>query len=356
MSETSGAVFANITETQLVRSGAGKVYGVVVNSHSSGTMQVYDGVDNTAESKATGTLTISGGNINYATFPESIITSDETAPSDGDTVTIGSTVYRFKTTPAQAYDVAIGASAAAALDNLKLAINANGVGDGSDYYAGTEAHPSVIATTNTDTTQKVVSTTIGTTDNTLATTETSSHLSWEDTTLGGGTGSSVTGVATASSTFVIDGTTYYFTNQLSEDVTGTAVANEILWVTNDATALDNMKSAINGSGTEGTDYSTGTDAHPTVTATTNAAAAQTIEAKVFGTPGNSITTTETGDNMAWGGATLSGGTDSAKLILNTYTFATGSQVVSFPEPINFSDGLYFIIGGTADLTVVYNES
>lgn len=53
---------------------------------------------------------------------------------------------------------------------------------------------------------------------------------------------------------------------------------------------------------------------------------------------------------------LSGGTDSAKLILNTYTFATGSQVVSFPEPINFSDGLYFIIGGTADLTVVYNES
>lgn len=45
-----------------------------------GTMQVYDGVDNTAESKATGTLTISGGNINYATFPESIITSDETAP------------------------------------------------------------------------------------------------------------------------------------------------------------------------------------------------------------------------------------------------------------------------------------
>lgn len=356
MSE-SGANYKNISETQLIHAGPGKVYGIVVNSHSSGTVQLEDGVDGTNGAFATGTLTISGGNINYATFPASILTSNASPVNDNATVTIGSTVYRFKTTPAQAYDVKIAGTVAATLVNFGAAVNANGVGDGSDYFAGTEEHPDVVVTATDATTVTVVSKVIGTTNNSIATTDASPTLSWEDTTLGGGTGSSVTGVAPASSTFVIDGQSYYFTNQLSEDVPGvTAVANEILWVTNDATALDNMKSAINGSGTEGTNYSTGTDAHPTVTATTNAAAAQTIQAKVFGTLGNAITTTETGDNMAWGGATLSGGTDAARLMLNTYSFATGSQVVSFPEPINYVNGLYVTVGGTADITLVYNES
>ena len=42
-----------------------------------------------------------------------VLTSDGTNVSDGDTVTIGSTVYRFKNTMAAAYDVKIGANAAA---------------------------------------------------------------------------------------------------------------------------------------------------------------------------------------------------------------------------------------------------
>lgn len=113
---------------------------------------------------------------------------------DGDTVTIGETVYRFKTTPAQAYDVALGANDAAALDNLKLAINANGTGDGSDYYTGTLEHPDVEATTNTDTTQKIVAKVAGTAANSIATTSTGGTATWADTTLGGGTGDSVAGV------------------------------------------------------------------------------------------------------------------------------------------------------------------
>lgn len=479
MSEISGALYKNITETQSVKSGVGKVYGVVVNSHTNGTLKLQDGVDDTAGAKATSTFTVSGGGLTPAKFAESVITSDgtnfsdniaatatltsdNTNVSDGDTVTIGtkvytfrtaltptegevligadadasllnlirainhtgtpntdykcaaanafvsaassvtahafavtaltagaagnsiaknetsshldwdgvgatltggldaetvtigSVVYRFKNTPAQAYDVKIGASAAASLDNLKLAINASGIGDGTDYYAGTLVHPYVIATANTDTTQKINSRTYGTGNNTLATTETCAHAAWEDITLGGGTGASIAGVATAGSTFVINGTSYYFTTILSETLLGTAVANEILWVTNDATALDNMKKAINGSGTEGTDYSTGTDANTDVTATTNGNTTQVIEAKVFGTLGNAITTTETATNAAWTGSTLSGGTDAARLMLNTYTFATGSQVVTFPEPINFVNGLFATVGGTADLTVVYN--
>lgn len=124
----------------------------------------------TAETKATGT-----------------ITSDTTAPSDGDTVTIGSTVYTFKTAltePAEAYEVLIGASAAEALDNLKLAINA-GAGIGTNYSTGTEAHPTVEATTNSNTTQVVQALSAGSAGNDIATTETSSHLAWGATTLFG---------------------------------------------------------------------------------------------------------------------------------------------------------------------------
>lgn len=41
------------------------------------------------------------------------------------------------------------------------------------------------------------------------------------------------------------------------------------------------------------------------------------------------------------------------VLTNTYTFPSGSQVVSFPEPISFNTGLYADIGGTVDLTIVY---
>lgn len=41
------------------------------------------------------------------------------------------------------------------------------------------------------------------------------------------------------------------------------------------------------------------------------------------------------------------------VIINTYTFPSGSQVVEFPEEISFNTGLYATVGGTADLTIVY---
>lgn len=348
-----GSLYKNITQSGLIQSGTGKVRGIIVNSNTSGTIKLYDGVDDTAGVFATSTLTTSG--LGYAKFPESVLTSDATNVADAATVTIGATVYRFKDTMALAYDVKRGTDAATSLDNLKAAINASGTA-GVEYFAGTLINPDVIATTNTDTTQKVVSKVIGTANNALATTETSTHLAWEDTTLGGGTGTSVTGVATAAGTFVINGTTYYFTNQLSEAVNGVsgAVANEILWVTSDAVALDNMKLAINGTGVEGTDYSTGTNANTDVIATTNTNTTQVIQARVFGTAGNAITTTETIATTTWTGTTLSGGTDASRLMLNTYTFTTAvSQIVTFPDGINFVNGLFAVVGGTADLTIVY---
>lgn len=41
------------------------------------------------------------------------------------------------------------------------------------------------------------------------------------------------------------------------------------------------------------------------------------------------------------------------VIINTYTFPSGSGVVLFPDDISFNTGLYATIGGTADITLVW---
>lgn len=130
------------------------------------------------------------------------LTSDATAPSNNETVVIGGVTYTYKTTLTGAsFEVLIGASAAAALDNLKIAINNSGGTPGTEYGLGTTAHPSVSATTNTDTTQVVQALAIGTPGNAITTTETSAHLAWGAATLASGTattGPSVASVAQVS--------------------------------------------------------------------------------------------------------------------------------------------------------------
>lgn len=114
------------------------------------------------------------------------LTSDNTELTDGDTVTIGSTVYRFKDTMAQAYDVKRnGTTADTTLGNLVKAINASGT-PGTEYFAGTNAHPTVSAAAVASHHTVVTATTAGAAGNTIATTETSSHLSWGATTLASG--------------------------------------------------------------------------------------------------------------------------------------------------------------------------
>jgi len=41
------------------------------------------------------------------------------------------------------------------------------------------------------------------------------------------------------------------------------------------------------------------------------------------------------------------------IIVNTYSYPSGSQVVMFPTPIDFYTGLYYTEGGTADVTIIY---
>lgn len=75
----------------------------------------------------------------------------------------------------------------------------------------------------------------------------------------------------------------------------------------DTIALANLRAAINDSGGEGTTYSTALSIHSTVRATSSSATTLSVAAIDGGAAGNSIATTETGANIAWGGATLAGG-------------------------------------------------
>lgn len=348
-------LYKNISESGLIVSGSGFTTGFVVNSHSSGTIALFDATE--SATAATGTLTSSGACV-PASHGQTKLTSTGTNVSDGNTVTLGAIVYRFKNTMAQAYDVKIGTDAATTLDNLKLAINGTGTA-GTNYYAGTTAHTYFIATTNTDTTQLVTARTVaGTTAtnalNALATTSTAATLSWEDTTYGGGTGDSNPAVTTAAATLTIGDRTYTAVLELSETSGATAVADQILWVTSEAVFLDNIKKAINGAGVAGTDYSTGTTEHTQVVATTNDNTSQVVVAKELGVAGNSIATTETLGNYAWGATTLASGAGvTGRKLLDTFTFPSGSGVYKTPA-FDFKNGLYATIGGTsANVTIAY---
>lgn len=359
--ETSDAVALDNLKDAInyTTSGAneGTKYSTGTTIHATVTATTNGATTQVVEAQTAGSA---GGDIATTTTSAGASWGDTTLEggTDAETITIGAITYRWKDTTAQAYDIKIGSNLAESLDRLKSAINGTGTGDGTDYHAGTVAHALVIANANTDTTQLINSRTYGTGNNTLATTDTTADGGWEDTTLGGGTGSSIAGVATAGATFTINGQDYYWTTKLSETVLGSAsaVAYEILWVTNDATALDNMKLAINGTGAEGTDYSTGTNTHPSVIATTNGNTTQVIEARLWGTIGNAITTTEGLANGAWTSTTLTGGVNGARIMCSEYTLPTGSSVITFPKPLAFVNGLYLdISSGTADLTPVWSD-
>lgn len=72
--------------------------------------------------------------------------------------------------------------------------------------------------------------------------------------------------------------------------------------------LTRLYGAINASGTPGTDYSTAlTTENPNAVAQSFTASQLRVRAVAEGAAGNTVTSTETGANMAWGAGTLTGG-------------------------------------------------
>jgi hypothetical protein len=140
-----------------------------------------------------------------------------------------------------------------------------------------------------------------------------------------------TGAIANEDTVTIGDVTYTFVTSLSTEPT---VPYEVLLGENAAAALDNLKSAINGTAGEGTTYSTGTEAHPDVIATTNTDTAQTVVAQIAGPNGNDIEVSAEGDNIDWDDETLTSGQ------------ATGNWDAYIPG------GATMEVGTSDDLTVV----
>lgn len=76
---------------------------------------------------------------------------------------------------------------------------------------------------------------------------------------------------------------------------------------NNIEALQNMYDAIGLTGVAGTQYSTATTQHTQVEQFALTSTTLAVRATIAGVGGNSIATTETGANISWGAATLTGG-------------------------------------------------
>lgn len=84
-------------------------------------------------------------------------------------------------------------------------------------------------------------------------------------------------------------------------------ANDILIGAALTNTLDNIKAAVNGQAGEGITYGLRTVRHETVFASSKTATTVVFHARVGGTDGNAIATTEGLTTNAFGGGTLSGG-------------------------------------------------
>ena len=88
-------------------------------------------------------------------------------PTDDDTVTIGSVVYRFKTTPEQANDIKIGSAVTDTLASLEKTINGDGEA-GTDYFAGTTTPLAIVTASISSQTLNLTATEAGIAGNSIA--------------------------------------------------------------------------------------------------------------------------------------------------------------------------------------------
>lgn len=88
-----------------------------------------------------------------------------------------------------------------------------------------------------------------------------------------------------------------------------------------------------------------------VTAVDGAGDTVVVTTVLTGTQAN-YAVSETCTNASWGAATLTGGADATKLITNTFSFPAGSYTYDF-FGLSYDTGLYVTVGGTANLTIIY---
>lgn len=114
-----------------------------------------------------------------------------------------------------------------------------------------------------------------------------------------------TGAFTDTQTVVIGGKTY------TSQTTLTNVDGNFLIGANQTASHANLKAAINLESGAGTTYAAAMTIHPTVRATSANGTTTVVAAKIKGTIGNQIATTETQTNASWGATTLASGSGNA---------------------------------------------
>lgn len=134
-----------------------------------------------------GPVEITGGTPVNFTAATGVLTLTAN-PTNGETVTIGGTVYTFVPGSPTANQVTIGGLATGSIDNLILAINMVGGNPGTTHGAAGIANAYVTASAGAGDTLNLTAITPGTTANSVATTETLANGSWAAATLTGGTG------------------------------------------------------------------------------------------------------------------------------------------------------------------------
>lgn len=118
-------------------------------------------------------------------FAQVILTSDGTNPTSGNTLTIDGDVYVFRSSLTfVGKEIKLGGTAAITLDRIKEAVNYTGSPGVNYNVAG--PHPTVRATTNTNTTQVLAARVAGVEGNSIHVSEASSHLSLPTSQLTGG--------------------------------------------------------------------------------------------------------------------------------------------------------------------------
>jgi hypothetical protein len=112
------------------------------------------------------------------------------------------------------------------------------------------------------------------------------------------------GNPSATETVTLGGVTYTFRASL----TSGGLANEVLIGGTASASLDNLKAAVNGAAGAGTTYGNGTVANPDIIAGAKNATTIVFHARLAGTAGNALASTETSATaLSFGGATFTGG-------------------------------------------------
>lgn len=161
----------------------------------------------------------------------------------------------------------------------------------------------------------------------------------------------------------IDGSYYRFTNGSVNAGTPAGTSGNPWLVALGAdtrTSFSNLLKAVNASGVAGTIYSTALTANASAVATGSTATELFVRASVLGTAGNSIVTTETGANIAWGAATLTGAVNSGLSIVDvpdglaaiSVAFIAGYVIVVPAPSEGFKGRFYWIEPGAVTINAL----